>query len=139
MFEEKLTAEIIRAAIEVHRLVGPGLLESAYADCLCHELALRGLKLERQVEISLMYKELEVKGGYRADVIVEGSASVPSVCLRVLRGQSPSRRGSTPKRSYLTLSLAARSAFSSASPPVKPTIFWRWMNSVGRPSAPAAR
>jgi len=51
-----LTSEIIGAAIEVHRALGPGLLESAYEECLCHELRLRELHFERQKPLSLMYK-----------------------------------------------------------------------------------
>ena len=73
MLEEKLTSEIIRGAIDEHLALGPGLLESAYEDCLCHELRLRGLRYERQVEMSLTYRGLQVPGCYRADVIVEGA------------------------------------------------------------------
>jgi GxxExxY protein len=53
---EDLTQEIIGAAIEVHRELGPGLLESACAECLCHELHLRGLSFERQVSLPVQYK-----------------------------------------------------------------------------------
>ena len=53
---EDLTQEIIGAAIEVHRELGPGLLESACEECLCHELYLRGLSFERQVSLPVQYK-----------------------------------------------------------------------------------
>ena len=66
-----LTETIIGAAIEVHRALGPGLLESAYAQCLCHELSLRGLQFRREVDLPLEYKGLKLDCGYRIDLIVE--------------------------------------------------------------------
>ena len=65
------TAPIIGAAIEVHRHLGPGLLESAYEECLCHELNLRGLSFERQVDLPVPYKGLLLVCGYKIDLIVE--------------------------------------------------------------------
>jgi len=65
------TSAIIGAAIEVHRQLGPGLLESAYEECLCHELHLRGLAFERQVALPVSYKGLQLDCGYRIDLIVE--------------------------------------------------------------------
>jgi len=65
------TSPIIGAAIEVHRVLGPGLLESAYEECLCHELYLRGLSFERQVALPVSYKGLQLDCGYKIDVIVE--------------------------------------------------------------------
>ena len=62
------TAPVIAAAIEVHRALGPGLLESAYEECLCHELHLRGLSFERQVDV--VYKGLRRRCGYKIDLIV---------------------------------------------------------------------
>jgi hypothetical protein len=56
---------VIGACIEVHRQLGPGLLESAYEQCLCHELRLRGMRHHRQVPLPLVYKRLPVKCGYR--------------------------------------------------------------------------
>ena len=73
LVEEELTERIIGAAIEVHRTLGPGLLESVYEECLCHELGLRDLKFERQVALPLQYKGISVSVGYRADIIVEGA------------------------------------------------------------------
>jgi GxxExxY protein len=63
---------VIGAAIEVHRELGPGLLESAYEACLCHELHLAGLAFERQRPLGLRYKGLTVDCGYRIDLLVEG-------------------------------------------------------------------
>ena len=65
------TSPIIGAAIEVHRHIGPGLLESAYEECLCFELHLRGLSFQRQVALPLSYKGLLLDCGYRIDLIVE--------------------------------------------------------------------
>ncbi len=65
------TAPIIGASIEVHRHLGPGLLESAYEECLCHELHLRGLSFERQVDLPVPYKGLLLGCGYRMDLVVE--------------------------------------------------------------------
>ena len=64
------TEEIIAAAIEVHRQLGPGLLESAYEECLCHELRLRKLAFRRQVELPVVYKGVNLDCGYRIDLIV---------------------------------------------------------------------
>ena len=69
--QEHLTESIIGAAIEVHRELGPGLLESIYEECLCHELHLRGLRFQRQVELPVTYKGLKLDCGYKLDVVVE--------------------------------------------------------------------
>jgi GxxExxY protein len=68
--EEELTGQIIGAAIEVHRELGPGLLESAYEACLCYELSLRQIPFTRQVMLPVVYKSMRVDCGYRADVII---------------------------------------------------------------------
>ncbi|MGZ4733887.1 MAG: GxxExxY protein [Terriglobales bacterium] len=65
------TSPIIGAAIEVHRNLGPGLLESAYEECLCHELHLRGLDFKRQEPLPLLYKGLRLDCGYKLDLIVQ--------------------------------------------------------------------
>ncbi len=65
------TAPIIGAAIEVHRHLAPGLLESAYEECLCHELHLRGIEFKRQVEVPVLYKGLKLDCGYKLDLIVQ--------------------------------------------------------------------
>jgi GxxExxY protein len=68
--QDPRTAAIIGAAIEVHRQLGPGLLESAYEQCLCHELHLRGLPFKCQVDLPVSYKGLQLDCGYRIDLIV---------------------------------------------------------------------
>ena len=70
---EDVTSRVIGAAMEVHRRLGPGLLESAYEQCLCHELGLLGLTHERQVDLPIFYKDVEVPAAFRVDVIVERS------------------------------------------------------------------
>ncbi len=69
--KDPLTGEIIAAAIEVHKAMGPGLLESVYEDCLCHELKLRGVAFRRQVPVPLSYKGLKLDAMYRIDILVE--------------------------------------------------------------------
>lgn len=72
---DPLTDAIIGAAIEVHRLLGPGLLESIYEEALCIELELRGIRFERQVELDCLYKGRRIKG-MRVDLLVEGAIVV---------------------------------------------------------------
>jgi GxxExxY protein len=67
---DALSGKIIGAAIEVHRHLGPGLLEDAYEECLCHELALRGIPFERQFPVPIEYKGFSVANAYRIDVLV---------------------------------------------------------------------
>ena len=68
---EEITQVILGAAIEVHKTLGPGLLESVYEVCLCHELDLRGLHYVCQVDLPVTYKSRELDCGYRLDVVVE--------------------------------------------------------------------
>jgi GxxExxY protein len=86
LIQKELTGEIIGAAIEVHRVLGPGLLESAYGECLCHELALRHLRFERQVPVPVRYKGLNLDCAYRLDVLVEGSVIVEIKSVDALIG-----------------------------------------------------
>ena|SRR5215211_4868618 len=72
----QLTEAIIGAAMEVHRTLGPGLLESTYEMCLCRELSIRGISFERQVPISVEYKGVKLDCGYRADIVVDGTILV---------------------------------------------------------------
>ena len=72
----QLTEEIIGAAIEVHRTLGPGLLESAYETCLSFELAERGLDVERQKPTPVVYKGTRLDAGYRLDLLVEDQVIV---------------------------------------------------------------
>jgi len=71
-----ITDKIIGAAIEVHRHLGPGLLESAYEQCLCYELTLVGLSFEQQVHLPIAYKGLRLDCSYRMDLLVEGRVIV---------------------------------------------------------------
>lgn len=71
MEENTLSGIIVNAAIEVHRHLGPGLLESAYENCLLHELKLQGIICERQVYLPLSYKGEQIGNGYRLDLLVE--------------------------------------------------------------------
>jgi GxxExxY protein len=68
--KDQRTALIIGAAIEVHRQLGPGLLESAYEQCLCHELHICGLPFQRQVDLPVSYKGIKLDCGYKIDLIV---------------------------------------------------------------------
>ncbi len=72
----QLTHEVIGAAIEVHKKLGPGLLESVYRRCLCHELFLRGIQFKYEDPLPLEYKGLRLKCGYRVDIVVEGLLAV---------------------------------------------------------------
>ena len=72
----RVTEAIIGAAIEVHKALGPGLLESAYEMCLCRELELRGITFKRQVDLPVVYKGIELDCGYRLDLLVENQVVV---------------------------------------------------------------
>ena len=74
--EDEITGEIIGAAIEVHRKLGPGLLESAYEECLCHELSIRQIAFERQVALPVEYKGVRLDCGYRIDIVAEDAVLV---------------------------------------------------------------
>lgn len=69
--ENEITEKVIGAAIEVHRHLGPGLLESAYEECLCFELNHRGLRFQRQLASPIRYKEILLESSYRIDLLVE--------------------------------------------------------------------
>jgi GxxExxY protein len=73
---KQLTHEIIGSAIEVHKVLGPGLLESAYEICMAHELTLRGIRFAKQKPLPVIYKGLKLEGGYRIDLLVEGRVVV---------------------------------------------------------------
>lgn len=75
MMSDEFTEKIIGAAIEVHRILGPGLLEAIYEDALCHEFSLRGIRCERQVEVEVCYKGKSLQG-QRLDILVEGQVVV---------------------------------------------------------------
>jgi GxxExxY protein len=69
----EITHRIIAAAIEVHRHLGPGLLESAYQECICYELSRLGIAFNREVPLPLNYKGLKLDCSYRIDLLVEDS------------------------------------------------------------------
>ncbi len=71
-----ITKSIIGAAIQVHKNLGPGLLESAYEACLAYELGKRGLRFEKQKPLPLVYEQVKLDCGYRIDFVVEGSVVV---------------------------------------------------------------
>ena len=84
MTDNELTHAIIGAAIEVHRALGPGLLESAYEECLARELSLRGLQFERQKPVPVVYKEVKLDCGYRLDFLVEGKVVIELKAVEAL-------------------------------------------------------
>jgi len=71
-----LSHQVIGAAIEVHKALGPGLLESAYEACLAYELREQGLAVEAQVALPVVYRDVRLDCGYRVDLLVEGSLIV---------------------------------------------------------------
>lgn len=71
MDENELSNKIVGSAIEVHRELGPGLLESTYEECLCHELSLNQIPFERQATLPVVYKGVRLDCGYRVDIIVD--------------------------------------------------------------------
>ncbi len=74
--EKALTERILGFAINVHRALGPGLLESAYEECLCHELATAAVAFTRQQPIPIVYNDVKLECGFRADIVVEGRVLV---------------------------------------------------------------
>ena len=76
LYEASLTGEIINAAIDVHRELGPGLLESSYEVCLARELELRGISFEFEKPLPLEYKGIRLNCGYRLDLLVAGKVIV---------------------------------------------------------------
>lgn len=95
----KLTEQIIGAAIEVHRHLGPGLLESAYEACLAYELERLGLKVEKQKPLPLIYKDIRLDQGYRIDLLVADQVVVE---LKVVDALTPVHEAQM--LSYLKLS-----------------------------------
>ncbi len=76
LVQEELTAQIIAAAVCVHGVLGPGLLESAYEECLAHELVGRGLQVRRQVSVPILYNGQRLECGFRMDMLVEGKVII---------------------------------------------------------------
>jgi GxxExxY protein len=84
LLNEKLTEQVIGAAIEVHRELGPGLMESAYEECLCHELHLRNRNFQRQLPLPVQYKGVSLDCGYRIDIVVEDLLILELKCVEHL-------------------------------------------------------
>ena len=84
MIENRITQSIITAAIEVHRTLGPGLLESAYKECLNYELKCREMSVRREVAQPVVYKEIKLNHGYRIDLLVENKVVVELKTVEVL-------------------------------------------------------
>ena len=80
----RLSESIIGAAVEVHRHLGPGLLESAYEECLCWELTLRGLEFRRQSSLDVTYKGVVIRGAFRIDLVVADLILVELKAVEVL-------------------------------------------------------
>lgn len=80
----QITREVIGAAIEVHRHLGPGLLESSYRECLCRELFLRSIPFEREKPLPVEYKSIRLGCGYRIDILVADSVVVECKSVEVL-------------------------------------------------------
>ena len=84
LLQEELTEQVIGAAIEVHRGLGPGLLESAYQECLCHELHLRNIRFARQVPVPVNYKGIRLDCGYRLDLLLADCLILELKCVEEL-------------------------------------------------------
>ena len=84
IIHEELTEQIIGAAIDVHRELGPGLLESVYEECLCVELKLRNLSFTRHVPLPVTYKGAKLDCGYRIDLIVQNTVLLELKCVEKL-------------------------------------------------------
>ena len=80
-YHKELTEKLIACAIEVHRHLGPGLLESAYDECFCYELGKNGVPIERQKALPLVYKEIKLDCGYRMDVVADNKVVVELKCV----------------------------------------------------------
>lgn len=76
MLENEISSQIIGAAIEVHKHLGPGLLESSYEACLVYELRNRGLDVKSQIPLPVIYKGIELETGYRIDILVENQVII---------------------------------------------------------------
>ena len=76
LLHAELSGKFIAAALEVHRQLGPGLLESAYQACLCHELAMRRIDFRTEVALPVNYKGMHLDCGYRMDIVVAGKIAV---------------------------------------------------------------
>jgi GxxExxY protein len=101
---DALSHEVIGAAIEVHRELGPGLLEKIYEEALAHELALRGIQVERQVDVPIYYKDVQIRG-QRLDLLVQRSIIVEIKALASLQECHPAQLLSQLRAARLPLGL----------------------------------
>ncbi|NBC58775.1 MAG: GxxExxY protein [Bacteroidetes bacterium] len=76
MHENNISSKVIGAAIEVHKQLGPGLLESTYEACLLYELEEQGLEVKRQMALPIVYKKVKLNAGYRIDLLIENKVIV---------------------------------------------------------------
>ena len=76
MIQNELSTKIIGCAIEVHKQLGPGLLESAYQECLAYELKQNGLQVTKEIPMPIVYKEVKLNHGYRMDLLVENTVVI---------------------------------------------------------------
>ena len=84
MTENEISEKIIGCALQVHRELGPGLLESSYVECLYYELVKAGLRVEKQKELPLVYKEVKLECGYRIDLMVENKVVIEAKSVEAL-------------------------------------------------------
>ncbi len=84
LIEKELTRQIIAAAIDVHRALGPGLLESVYQTCLAHEFYLRQIKFEQEKALPIEYKSIRIDSVYRLDFIIENKVVVELKALDII-------------------------------------------------------
>jgi GxxExxY protein len=84
LIHARITEAVIGAAIEVHKTLGPGLLEHVYEECLCYELSVRGFNCDRQAELPVRYKGVSLDCGYRMDLVVENLLLVEWKCVEAL-------------------------------------------------------
>src|SRR5436305_757141 len=81
---DRIGSTVVDAAFSVHVALGPGLLENAYEQCLCHELGLRGLAFKRQLELPVSYKGTKLDCGYRLDLLVEECIIIELKCVEAI-------------------------------------------------------
>ena len=84
MTENELSGIVFNAALKVHQNLGPGLLESAYEECLFYELKKTGLYVEKQKALPLIYEEVHLECGYRIDILVEDKVVIEIKCVEAL-------------------------------------------------------
>lgn len=130
---KELTEKLIGAAIEVHRAIGPGLLESAYEECLAHELQLRSLNFERQVPLPVAYKGVTLNCGYRLDFLVEKAIVLE---LKAIDALQPIHEAQL--LTYLKLGRWSVGLLINFNVPVLKTGIKRLVNQYEETSAPSA-